>query len=66
MVSKKTKEKTPMEGRVKLDKLQLGKETIKELTPGKQKQVKGGAAHANATVVTCLTCQGCVPTTRSN
>ena len=61
MVSKKTKEKTPAEGRLKLGKLQLGKETIKDLTPGDQKQVKGGAANANATVVTCRTCD-CTPT----
>jgi len=64
MVRKKTKEKTPAEGRVKLGKLQLGKETIKDLTPGKQKQVKGGVAHANATVVTCNTCWTCWPTVR--
>jgi len=54
MVSKKTKEKTPTEGRVKLGKLQLGKETIKDLTPGKQKQVKGGVINAGPTVITCV------------
>ena len=53
MVSKKTKEKTPAEGRVKLGKLQLGKETIKDLTPGKLKHVKGGVRNG-ATVVTCV------------
>ena len=42
MVSKKTKEKTATEGRLKLGKLQLiREETIKDLTPGDQKQVKG-------------------------
>jgi len=60
MVSKKTKEKTPTEGRVKLGKLQLGKETIKELIPGKQKQVKGGAINAGVTVIVCVS-KGCPP-----
>ena len=40
MVTKKTSEKVATKSRVKVGKLQLSKE--KDLTPGKQKQVKGG------------------------
>jgi hypothetical protein len=53
MVTKKTSEKAKKR-RVKVGKLQLNKETIKELTPGKQKQVKGGAAHIGPTVILCF------------
>ena len=42
MVTKKTSGKALTKSRVKVGKLQLSKETIKELTAGKQKQVKGG------------------------
>jgi len=35
-------EKEVTKSRVKVGKLKLGKETIKDLTPGKQKQVHGG------------------------
>lgn len=34
-------------GRVDLDKLQLNKETVKDLTDSEQKQVKGGALPLN-------------------
>ena len=42
MVTKKTSEKVATKSRVKVGKLQLTKQTIKDLTPDKQKQVKGG------------------------
>lgn len=44
MATKNTNQavKEVMKSRVKLGKLQLKKETIKDLTPGKQKQIKGG------------------------
>jgi len=42
MVNKiKTEQK---KGRVKVGKLKLGKETVKDLTSSKKKQIKGGAA----------------------
>jgi hypothetical protein len=40
--NKNRDEKAATKGRVKVGKLQLKKETIKDLTPDKQKQVKGG------------------------
>jgi hypothetical protein len=45
MVTKNDKrnDKAATKSRVKVGKLQLKKETVKDLTPGKQKQVKGGA-----------------------
>jgi len=42
--NKNQAEKEVTKSRVKVGKLQLKKETIKDLTPGKQKQVKGGRA----------------------
>jgi hypothetical protein len=44
MVTKKTSEKVATKSRVKVGKLQLKKQTIKDLTPGNQKQIKGGGA----------------------
>ena len=45
MVTKNNKRaEKAAKSRVKIGKLQLKKETLKDLTPGKQKQVKGGAA----------------------
>jgi hypothetical protein len=41
--NKNRDEKAATKGRVELGKLQLKKESIKDLTPGKQRQVKGGA-----------------------
>ena len=40
--NKNQAEKEVTKSRVKVGKLQLGKETIKDLTPGKQKQIQGG------------------------
>jgi hypothetical protein len=56
MVTKKTSEKVATKSRVKVGKLTLNKQTIKDLTPGKQKQVKGGAIVGGQTVITCRTC----------
>jgi len=39
---KKRDENAATKSRVKVTKLQLSKETIKDLTPGKQKQLQGG------------------------
>ncbi len=41
--NKNRDEKAATKSRVKVGKLQPNEETIKDLTPGKQKQVKGGA-----------------------
>ena len=40
--NKNQAEKEVTKSRVKVGKLQLSKETIKDLTPDKQKQVQGG------------------------
>ena len=40
--NKNRDEKAATKNRVKVGKLQRSKETIKDLPPGKQKQVKGG------------------------
>ena len=40
--NKNREEKADTKNRVKLGKLQLKKETVKDLSPGKQKQIKGG------------------------
>jgi hypothetical protein len=43
MVTKnKNRDEKAAKSRVKVGKLQLSKETIKDLTPGKQKLVQGG------------------------
>ena len=55
MVTKKTSDKAATKSRVKVGKLQLSKETIKELTAGKQKQIKGGKM-ADYPETQCRTC----------
>ena len=45
MVTKKKSEKSETNSPVKIGKLQLGKETIKDLRPGQQKQIKGGGTN---------------------
>ena len=40
--NKNLAEKEVTKSRVKVGKLQLGKETIKDLSPGKQKHIQGG------------------------
>jgi len=40
--NKNQAEKEVTKSRVRVGKLQLSKETIKDLTPGEQKQVQGG------------------------
>jgi hypothetical protein len=47
MVTKKTSEKVATKSRVKVAKLQLNKETIKDLTPGKQTQVNQNHCDGN-------------------
>jgi len=43
MVAKnKNQAEKEVKSRIKVGKLQLKKETIRDLTPGKQKQIKGG------------------------
>ena len=58
MVTKKTSEKVATKNRVKVGKLQLNKETIKELAPGKQKQVKGGAVGTQESRGVTCSCLG--------
>ncbi|HEY6121097.1 MAG TPA: class I lanthipeptide, partial [Pyrinomonadaceae bacterium] len=58
MVSKKKSEKSAAKSRVKVGKLQLGKETIKDLRPEKQKEIKGGLIGRETQCVTC-SCRGC-------
>ena len=53
MVTKKGKDKTM--GKVKVGKLNLNKETVKDLTGGEEKRIKGGLIKLTAL---------CVPTTR--
>ena len=48
-------EKEVTKSRVKVGKLQLSKETIKDLTPDKQKQVKGGKMEQYPQTF-CVTC----------
>ena len=54
MVTKK-KSTEEEKGRVKVKKLKLNKETVKDLTGGEQKQVKGGLSlvSGNFTLVAC-------------
>ncbi len=42
-----TSEKEEKKGRVKLDKLKLDKETVKDLTDSEAKQIQGGARRAS-------------------
>jgi len=48
MVTKKksTGKKEAKKGRVKIAKLTLNKESVKDLTPSQRKQIKGGKAKA--------------------
>ena len=59
--NKNRDDKAARKSRVNVGKLQLSKETIKDLTPGKQKQVKGGARIniPQKTVWDTCTCQTC-------
>jgi len=52
MVTKKksTGEQEASKGRVKVGKLQLDKETVKDLTDSKQRQIKGGWIRASYNV----------------
>ena len=60
MVAKNNKrDEKATQSRVKVGKLQLGKETIKDLTPGKQKQVKGGRIGPVETQGKTCTCGPC-------
>ena len=52
-------EKEVTKSRVNVGKLQLSKETIKDLTPGKQKQVKGGRVAPQETMDKTCTCGTC-------
>ena len=61
MIKKKKKgEKEVTKSRVKVGKLQLSKETIKDLTPGKLKQVQGGkmveVPETNCRTCSCARC----------
>lgn len=52
-----TKSKTTggqKKGRVKVGKLKLNKETVKDLTGGKQKQIKGGILRNLTTDYRCI------------
>ena len=56
MVTKKkiTNNKEETKSRTKVGKLQLNRQTVKDLTTGEQKQVKGGAG--NQVTTTCPPC----------
>ena len=57
MVTKtKNRDEKAAKSRVKVGKLQLSKETIKDLTPGKQKQVKGGKMDRWTRATFCQDC----------
>ena len=58
--NKSTDKKEAKKGRVKIDKMKLNKETVKDLTSGEEKMVRGGAApreNANLTGPTCTSCR---------
>jgi hypothetical protein len=57
MVTMKTSDKVLTKSGVKVGKLSLNKETIKDLTAAKQKQVKGGSPQE--TKGRTCTCDGC-------
>jgi len=46
MVTKSHKQNKKETGRIKVGKLKLNKETVQDLTPGKEKGIRGGAAAA--------------------
>ena len=53
MVAKTKTKGSQKKGKVKVGKLQLNKETVKELTGGEKKQLRGGV-RKNQTDATCL------------
>ncbi|MGI9166197.1 MAG: class I lanthipeptide [Pyrinomonadaceae bacterium] len=54
MVTKKsTSKKAGKKGRVKVAKLTLNKESVKDLTASQRKQIKGGKAKAIISLCTC-------------
>ena len=53
MVTKKSKETEEEKGRLKIKNLKLNKETVKELTGGQKKQLRGGVRQ-NKTDDTCF------------
>jgi hypothetical protein len=59
MVTKNKSEKEAKNGRVvKIDNMKLNKETVRDLTPGEEKSVRGGAApRENLTGKTCTSCR---------
>ncbi len=54
MVAKTKTKASQKKNKVKIGKLKLNKETVKELTGGQKKQLRGGAARQNKTDDTCL------------
>ena len=54
MVAKTKTKGSQKKGKVKVGKLQLNKETVKDLTGGQKKQLRGGLARQNKTDDTCL------------
>ena len=63
MVKKKTDTKASLKSRVKVGKLQVRKETIKDLAPRDKKAIKGGACSRRSNDITVIgtweTTQGC-------
>jgi len=57
--NKNQAEKEVTKSRLKVGKLQLSKETIRDLTPAKQKQVKGGRMAPVETRDRTCTCGPC-------
>ncbi len=60
---KSTGEKEAKKGRVKVGKLKLNKETVKDLTDSEAKKIKGGAA-ARTTCSIAESMIGCATTVR--
>ncbi len=56
----KSKKTGAKKGRVKVGKLKLNKETVKDLTGSEGKKIKGGAARTPGTNASCATaCTNC-------
>jgi len=65
MVTKpKAADKKEKKGRVKVGKLKLNKETIKDLTPSAQNQIKGGRK-PQGSGVNCISTLKCVDTQKT-
>ena len=64
MVTKKMSKEADETGRVKVRKLPLNKETVKDLTPGEKKQIGGGLSLATIGSIVKDIVRNPLPTTR--